>query len=126
MAINSIGQIHMTVTDIDSAVEFYRDILGLTFLFDVPTQQMAFFDVDGVRLYLGKAESPEFTSNPLLYLSVDDVHDEYTRLLAAGVEFVDAPHVVHSDGSAELWMAFFHNPDHHPMAIMQERPLSVG
>ena len=121
MAIRSIGQIHMTVADVDRSVEFYRDRVGLDFLFRVPGQPMAFFDVGGVRLYLGATESPEFASNPLLYLTVDDIDAEHTRLTAAGVEFRDRPHPVHRDGDTELWMSFFFDPDGHPVAIMEER-----
>jgi predicted enzyme related to lactoylglutathione lyase len=120
--INSIGQIHITVTDLDKAVEFYRDTLGLTFLFDVPAQQMAFLDVGGVRLYLGAAESPEFSSHPLLYFTVDDIEQEHARLTEAGVEFLGQPHVINRTETSELWMAFFHDPEGHPLAIMQERP----
>lgn len=121
--ITSIGQIHITVADIDKAIEFYRGTLGLTFLFDVPAQQMAFFDVNGVRLYLGPAESPDFSSHPLLYFTVDDIEREYARLGAAGVEQVGQPHVINRTETTELWMAFFRDPEGHPLAIMQDRPI---
>ncbi|MFZ0493576.1 MAG: VOC family protein [Acidimicrobiia bacterium] len=121
--INSIGQIHITVTDFDKAVEFYRDTLGLTFVFDVPAQQMAFFDVNGVRLYLGAAESPEFSSHPLLYFAVDDIEQEYARLAEAGVELLGQPHVINRTESTELRMAFFRDSEGHPLAIMQDRPV---
>jgi catechol 2,3-dioxygenase-like lactoylglutathione lyase family enzyme len=57
-----IGQIHVSVTDIERSVSFYRDVLGMSFLFRVPGQPMAFFDCDDVRLYLGRPETPEFRS----------------------------------------------------------------
>lgn len=60
--LGTIGQIHISVTDVDRSVTFYRDILGIPFLFSVPGQPMAFFDCDGVRLYLGAPESEEFRS----------------------------------------------------------------
>ena len=52
---NSIGQIHISVDDVDRAVAWYRDVLGLEFLFQVPGQPMAFFNCGGVRLYLGQS-----------------------------------------------------------------------
>ncbi|MGH3075916.1 MAG: VOC family protein, partial [Gaiellales bacterium] len=67
----AIGQLHVTVSDINRSVAFYRDVLGLPVLFEVPGQGMAFFDCQGVRLYLGAAESPEFTSKPLIYFRAD-------------------------------------------------------
>lgn len=121
MAVTGLSQVHVSVTDFDRAVGFYRDVLGLEFLFDVPEQSMAFFDVNGVRLYVGLAESPEFASSPLLYLSVDDLDSEYERLVAAGVEFVGVPHRVHGTDSYELWMAFFKTPDGHLHALTEER-----
>jgi catechol 2,3-dioxygenase-like lactoylglutathione lyase family enzyme len=49
ITLDTIGQIHVTVTDIDESVAFYRDVLGMKFLFQVPDQDMAFFDCGGVR-----------------------------------------------------------------------------
>jgi catechol 2,3-dioxygenase-like lactoylglutathione lyase family enzyme len=121
--LRKIGQIHISVSDVDRSVAFYRDVLGARFLFDVPGQSMAFFDVGGVRLYLGKPESPEFRSTPLLYFSVDDVDEAYEELRERGVAFVDEPHVVHRTDASELWMAFFNDPDGTNLAIMAERPI---
>ena len=63
----TVGQIHITVTDLDRAVEFYRDVLGLEHLFTVAGQPMAFFDAGGVRLYLGRTEDKRFVSRPTIY-----------------------------------------------------------
>jgi predicted enzyme related to lactoylglutathione lyase len=124
--LKGLGQIHMTVSDIDRAVVFYRDVLGVPFLFQVPGQPMAFFDLDGVRLYLGAAESPEFVARGLLYFSVDDVDEAYATLVERRVDFRDAPHVVHRTAEAELWMAFFTDPDGNNLALMEERPVAQG
>jgi catechol 2,3-dioxygenase-like lactoylglutathione lyase family enzyme len=120
--VRTIGQIHVSVSDIDRSVAFYRDVLGARFLFQVPGQPMAFFDLDGVRLYLGAPESPDFRSTPVLYFTVADVDEAYEALRDRGVEFVDAPHVVHRTEGSELWMAFFRDPDGTNLAIMAERP----
>lgn len=124
MPVTGLSQVHVSVTDFEAAVSFYRDVLGLEFLFEVAEQSMAFFDLDGVRLYLGKAESPEFESTPLLYLAVDDLAAEYERLVAAGVEFVSEPHRVHTTDDYELWMAFFKTPEAHINALTEERSAS--
>jgi catechol 2,3-dioxygenase-like lactoylglutathione lyase family enzyme len=121
--LGAIGQIHVSVTDVDRSVAFYRDVLGIPFLFRVPGQSMAFFDCGGVRLYLGKPESPEFRSMPLLYFVVEDVDEAYETLAARGVEFAGPPHVVHRTESAELRMAFFTDPDGSHLAVMAERAL---
>jgi predicted enzyme related to lactoylglutathione lyase len=122
MALGPVGQIHVSVTDIDRSVAFYRDVLGIPLLFQVPGQPMAFFASGDVRLYLGVPEAPEFASKVTLYFRVDDIDAEYARLAAAGVAMIDKPHAVHRDGGTELWMAFFTDPDGHHLAVMQDKP----
>ncbi len=117
-----LGAVHLTVTDLDRSVGFYRDVLGIPLLFQVPGRPMAFLASGDVRLYLGMPESDEYASRCLLYFRVDDIDAEYTRLVDAGVPFTGAPHVVHRDGATELWMAGFRDPDGHNLVLMQERP----
>jgi predicted enzyme related to lactoylglutathione lyase len=121
MALGPVGQIHISVRDVDRSVAFYRDVLGIQFLFQVPGQPMAFFQSGDVRLYLGVPERAEFTSKCVLYFTVDDIDAEYARLVDAGVEFINKPQVVHRAGTGELWMAFFRDPDDHQLALMQQR-----
>jgi predicted enzyme related to lactoylglutathione lyase len=118
-----LGQVHISVADIDRAIAFYRDAVGLAFLFHVEGQQMAFFDCGGVRLYLGAPSDPKYKANSFLYYRVDDIHAAYTRMHAAGVNFLSPPHVVHRDAHIELWMAAFQDPDGNYAQIMSERPL---
>ncbi len=119
--IRSIGQIHISVTDIDRAVSFYRDTLGIPFLFQVPGQPMAFFQCGEVRLYIGVPESPEFRSKSVHYYRVGSIDDTYTELQGRGVEFRETPHMVHDDGKNQLWLAFFQDPDGNHLALMEER-----
>lgn len=121
MALGRVAQIHISVADLDRAVAFYRDVLGLPLLFVVPGQPMAFFQAGDVRLYLGVPEAPEFRSHTVVYYEVADIDAEYARLAALGVAFLDEPHVVHRDDSGELWMAFFNDPDGHHLAITQQK-----
>jgi hypothetical protein len=72
---------------------------------------MAFFGSGDVRLYLGVPESPEFRSKVVLYFTVSDIDAEYERLRDQhGLSFTGKPHVVHRDGSGELWMTFTRDP----------------
>jgi catechol 2,3-dioxygenase-like lactoylglutathione lyase family enzyme len=116
----TVGQVHISVTDVDRAVAFYRDTLGLPFLFRVPEQPMAFLQCGQTRLYLATPE-PGFHSQPVLYFSVSSIDDAFAELRSKGVEFRDEPHVVHSDGTTELWLAFFADPDGCVLALMEER-----
>jgi predicted enzyme related to lactoylglutathione lyase len=122
--LGTIGQIHVSVTDLERSIAFYRDALGITFLFEVPGQQMAFFDCDGVRLYLGRPESPEFRSNPILYFRVEDLDGAVSALGERGVAFTDEPHLIARMEDHELWMTFFKDPDGTNLALMSERPLA--
>jgi catechol 2,3-dioxygenase-like lactoylglutathione lyase family enzyme len=124
MSVEGLLQIHITVSDLARAVSFYRDILGIDFLFEVPDQSMAFLDLNGVRLYLGIAESAEFESAPLLYLSVADIDAEHQRMSGLGVEFISTPHIVHHAEAYDLWMADFKTPEGHIHVLAEERPLN--
>jgi catechol 2,3-dioxygenase-like lactoylglutathione lyase family enzyme len=122
MKIESIGQILICVSDVDRAVAFYRDKLGLTFLFRVPGQPMAFFDCGGVRLYLGVPERAEFAAAATLYFRVADIGAAHQELSGRGVPFIDEPHLTHDDGSTQLWLAFFRDSEGNLHSLMEERP----
>lgn len=117
--LTAIGQIAITTRDLDRAIAFYRDALGLPFLFRVPN--MAFFDCAGVRLMIGLPEKPEFDHPAsILYYRVEDIRGAHAELKARGVPFEDEPHLVADLGDRELWMAFFRDPDDNIAAIMSE------
>ena len=118
--LDTIGQIHISVDDLPRAVAFYRDVLGMSFLFEVPGQPMAFFDCGGVRLYLGKPENESFRSNPLIYYKVPSISSTYQALVERGVEFISEPHVVHSTATLDLWMTDFHDPEGNVLVLMSE------
>ncbi len=121
MGINHLGQLHITVRNLDQAVAFYRDVVGLNHLFDVPGQEMSFFQLGQTRLYLGTSSSPDFQSKPILYLDVDNIDTEFHRLRDEGVEFMTEPSVAHKDDNGELWLSFFRTPEGLPTALMETR-----
>ncbi|GAB3408566.1 VOC family protein [Flindersiella endophytica] len=121
LEISAVGQIHISVTDLDRSITFYRDVLGLPFLFRVPGQPMAFFDCGGVRLYLGIPEDERFRSQPMLYFTVPDIDAAYAELETAGAELFDRPHIVNRTDDSELWLAVFTDPDGCKLALMEER-----
>ncbi|GIF74473.1 VOC family protein [Asanoa siamensis] len=122
MSVGAVSQIHVSVSELERSVRFYRDVLGIPFLFDVPGQSMAFFQSGDVRLYLGVPESEAFASKVTLYFTVDDLVAERERLAKEGVSFLDEPHLVHRDDTGELWMTFFRDPDGHNLALTETRP----
>lgn len=116
--LHRIGQIRVQVTDVERAVSFYRDTLGMSFLFQFPG--MAFFDVGGVRLMLVEPEGRAFGGVSAIYYTVADIEKAHGILLERGVPFDDEPHIVHRDEAHELWMAFFRDPDDNVLALMSE------
>ena len=120
LALGAIGQISRQVGDIDVAVRWYRDVLGLPHLFTFGN--MAFFDCHGVRLYLsaGAKEVGE-PGDSILYFRTGDIEGSYRALQARGVVFRGAPHLIHRHESGlEEWMAFFEDPDHKVLALMSQ------
>lgn len=110
----TIGQVARGVRNLEAAIAWYRDLLGLSLLYSFG--DMAFFDCGGTRLYLFVAEAP---ANSLVYFTVGDLRAEIDRLAAAGVTVVSAPHRihVHPDGREE-WMAFVNDMDDGPVGLM--------
>lgn len=119
-----IGQIALTVSNVERAVAFYRDALGLPLLFQAPPG-LAFFACGGVRLMLSAPEG-EFKPglSSALYFRVADIAGTHAALRAKAVPFVDEPHLIARMPDHDLWMCFFKDPDGHTMALMEERPLA--
>lgn len=119
-----IGQIAVTVHDVERATTFYRDVLGLEHLFTAPPG-LSFFRCGEVRLMLSKPEGVD-ESHPasLLYYSVDDVGRVHESLVEKGTDVVAEPHVVHRAEGLELWMGFYHDTEGNVFALMSEVPVS--
>ena len=113
-----IGQILIPVSDVERAAAFYRDVLGIPFLFAFPG--MAFLDAGGTRLYLARPTEPGFAGPATLYFRVADIRDAVAELTARGVPFTDAPHMIFDDGSTATWMCFAKDPDGNNVALMSE------
>jgi DNA-binding CsgD family transcriptional regulator/extradiol dioxygenase family protein len=112
-----LGQISRTVKDIAAAEQWYGQTLGLTHLYTFG--KLAFFDCDGVRLFL--SESSSESADSILYFRVQGIHAVSERLQGRGIEFLSAPHLIHThaDGSEE-WMAFFKDNEGRPLALMEQ------
>ena len=119
--LSEIAQITNVVHDLDRAVRFYRDALGLPLLFQAPPS-LAFFQVGAIRLMLSPPENKE-QDHPgsFLYFRVKDIEGVHRELTDRGVTFADTPHRVHQAADHDLWMTFFHDPDKNPMALMEEK-----
>lgn len=109
----------MNARDIDRATTFYRDTLGLPYLFSAAS--MVFFRCGDVRLMLGVASAPDFDHpGSILYFRVPDITAAHADLAARGVPFRTAPHLVARMPDHELWMAFFDDTEGNTLALMAE------
>ena len=118
--LSRIGQIAVNAKDVERAVAFYRDTLGITLLFQAPPQ-LAFFDCDGVRLMLSPPSEAEFDHpSSVLYFRVDDIREAHAELARRGVAFRDQPHLVAKLPDHELWMTFFQDSEGNTLALMSE------
>jgi predicted enzyme related to lactoylglutathione lyase len=120
--ITGLRQVALTVSDVARSVEFYRDAVGLKFLFSAGPN-LAFLDIGGVRLMLGAPE-PGFKpgSSSVLYFKVADIDAAYAAMSARGVSFPHAPHFLAPMPDHDLWLCEFRDADGNPMALMCEKP----
>lgn len=120
-SLSTIGQIAMAVKDLPRAIEFYRDTLGMRFLFQAPPA-LAFFDCAGIRLMIEVPPDKEFDhpGSPI-YFKVDDIDRAYADLKARGVTFRGEPHLIAKMPDHELWMAFFDDTEGNTLALMHEK-----
>jgi methylmalonyl-CoA/ethylmalonyl-CoA epimerase len=117
--LSQLGQIAMTVGDLERAIAFYRDTLQIPFLFRFPG--LAFFDCAGVRLMLTIPEGGEKPAgNSVLYFKVGDIHKEAQGLISRGVKLEGEPHLIARLPDHELWMAFFRDSENNLLALMSE------
>ena len=118
--LDKIGQVALTVEDLSRATAFYRDKLGMAFLFQAG--DMAFFACGDLRLMLTlpEIEGARAGSNSILYFTVPDLQAAFTAFSGKGVEFVDQPHLIAEMDTYDLWMAFFRDSEGNLLGLMSE------
>ena len=117
--LSRIHQISMRTHDVERAVHFYRDILGLPFLFAAPPR-LAFFDCAGVRLMLSTPEPGFDHPGSILYFAVDDIKTAHAALAAAGVTVRTEPHMIARLPDREVWLTDFLDSEGNVLALMSE------
>ncbi|MDB5706100.1 MAG: hypothetical protein JWN66_3216 [Sphingomonas bacterium] len=117
LTLGPLAQIARTVKDIAAARHWYGDVLGLPHLYSFGN--LAFYDCGGTRLFLSEGDATP--SESLLYFRVGDIRSAHAMLAERGVEFTNAPHMIHRhDDGTEEWMAVFNDPESRPLAIMAQ------
>jgi DNA-binding CsgD family transcriptional regulator/catechol 2,3-dioxygenase-like lactoylglutathione lyase family enzyme len=119
LTLGPIGQVSRQVSDIPRAVQWYTTVLGLPHLYTYG--DLAFFDCGGTRLFLTSRKDESSAGQSILYFSTPNIAATYEALVARGVTFRGAPHLIHRhDSGVEEWMAFFDDLDGQPLALMSQ------
>ena len=126
LRLDRIGQIRLSVQDVDRATAFYRDVLRMQHLFSVEEQGLAFFDCGGVRLFMASPEAGGPAWPTTVYYTVESVDEAYSALRERGVAFTHEPQTVYRTETVEGRMAFFEDGEGNTLAIMAERALDVA
>lgn len=121
VCLGEIGQIGLTVKNLEQSKAFYKDVLGMNFLFEAGN--MAFFQCGMTRLMLGTAEAGKETpvGGVILYFKVQPIEGVCAELVNRGVHFLQGAHLVARMADHELWMAFLKDPDENVVGLMEEK-----
>ena len=121
--LSTIRQIAITVSDVDAALLFYRDVLGLTFLFSAGPN-LAFLDAAGIRVMLSTPQgSGAVGQNSILYFKVSDIVAVHAALVERGAKDERAPQLAAKMPDHALWTGFLRDPDGNLVGLMEEKPL---
>lgn len=121
LQLQQIRQIAVTVSDVEEALQFYRDMLGLTFLFS-PGPNLAFLDASGVRIMLTTPQGAGHVGhNSILYFTVSDIVAAYEAIVDRGATDERGPELTARMEDHELWTAFVRDPDGNRVGLMEER-----
>jgi predicted enzyme related to lactoylglutathione lyase len=119
--LSSVGQIAIVVSDVEKAVNFYRDVLGLTFLFDAGPE-LAFLDAGGIRLMLSTPQGAGSVGhNSILYFTVSDIISTHAALVERGATDERSPELAAKMPDHELWLGFLRDPDGNLVGLMEEK-----
>jgi predicted enzyme related to lactoylglutathione lyase len=119
--LSEIRQIAITVSDVGTALPFYRDVLGLTFLFS-PAPNLAFLVAGSVRIMLSTPQGAGTVGhNSIIYFKVTDIAATHAAILARGAKNERDPQFVARMPDHELWAAFVRDPDGNLVGLMEEK-----
>jgi predicted enzyme related to lactoylglutathione lyase len=121
LKLSEIRQVAITVSDVSTALPFYRDVLGLTFLFS-PSPNLAFLDAGGVRIMLSTPQGAGTVGhNSILYFKVTDIVATHYAILGRGAKNERDPQLAAKLPDHELWIAFVRDPDGNLVGLMEEK-----
>jgi predicted enzyme related to lactoylglutathione lyase len=119
--VGPLGQVAITVKDVEVATTYYRDVLGLKLLFTAGPN-LAFLSEGALRVMLTTPQgSGAVAANSILYFKVQDIESTYAAIIRRGSESERAPQLAAKMPDHELWLAFVKDPDGNLVGLMEER-----
>lgn len=119
--LSEIRQIAITVSDVTTALPFYRDVLGLTFLFS-PAPNLAFLAAGSVRIMLSTPQGAGSVGhNSIIYFKATDIIATHAAIVGRGAKNERAPQLTAKMPDHELWAAFVRDPDGNLIGLMEEK-----
>ena len=119
--VSGIRQIAVTVSDVEQALGFYRDLLGLQFLF-APNADLAFVQAGDVRIMLSTPQGAgSIGANSILYFQVEDIEATFGDFVARGAPEERAPALTAQMPDHELWIGFLRDPDGNLVGVLEEK-----
>lgn len=119
LAHSRIGQIAVVCKDVARATTFYRDALGLPFLFSAGPS-LSFFRCGDVRLMLSPAEG-DANGTSVLYFFVSDIDEARNEIATKGARVIGDPHMIAQMPDHQLWLCEFRDSEDNVLALMEER-----
>ena len=120
-ALSEIRQIAISVSDVGTTLPFYRDVLGLKFLFS-PSPTLAFLAAGPVRIMLTTPQGAgKVGHNSILYFAVTDIAATHAAVVQRGAKNERAPQLAARMPDHELWIAFVRDPDDNLIGLMEEK-----
>ena len=124
--LSEIRQIALTVNDVATALPFYRDVLGLPFLFS-PSPNLAFLSAGSVRIMLTTPQGAGTPGhNSILYFKVSDIAATHAAIVARGAKSEHEPALGATMPDHELWISFLRDPDWNLIGLMEEKRGGAG
>ena len=119
--LSGLAQVAVTVSDVSAALAFYRDVLGLPFLFSAGPN-LAFLDASGVRLMLSTPQGAGTVGhNSVLYFKVSDIVTTHAAIVARGAVSERPPQLAARLPDHELWTGFLRDPDGNLVGLLEEK-----
>jgi predicted enzyme related to lactoylglutathione lyase len=120
-ALSDIGQIAVVVSDVSKALPFYRDVLGLKFLFSAGPN-LAFLQAGSVRIMLTPPDGAgRVGANSILFFRVDDIEETQKAIVARGATNHTAPRSIAKMPDHDLWIGEVQDPDGNLIGLMEEK-----